>query len=162
MGLGRVLTAAGLSGLVCVGLAGCAAAIPAVSAISAGAAAGEKGYSFWSSGRLYYVDEGTTDEMTVAVRRMIDRLELTIHDEREKFDGDEFESRAWSLRTQRGHLLWLTIEPLTPVLTAVELDAGVFGNEAAAQLVAQRVKDELDAIQKAAAMERSRTSEPAE
>lgn len=130
-----------------VALPGCAAAIPAVSALSAGAAAGEKGYSFWRSGRLYYVDEGTLEEMTQAIRSMIERLALTTREETDHSSGDEIQVRQWTLRTDRSHLLRLEIIPLTPALIAVELDTGAFGNNAAAQLVAQRIKEELDAVQ---------------
>lgn len=132
-------------------LGGCAAAVPAVSALSAGAAAGEKGYSFWQSGRLYYVDEGTLEEMTRAVRAAIERLELTIRDERESLDDGEVEARSWTIRSDRGHLLRLTLEPLTDAMISVELDTGAFGNRAAAELVAQRIKENLDAIHASAA-----------
>lgn len=132
-------------------LGGCAAAVPAVSALSAGAAAGEKGYSFWQSGRLYYVDEGTLEEMTRAVRAAIERLELTIRDERESLDDGEVEARSWAIRSDRGHLLRLTLEPLTDAMISVELDTGAFGNRAAAELVAQRIKENLDAVHASAA-----------
>ena len=139
------------TGCVCATLGGCAAAVPAVSALSAGAAAGEKGYSFWRSGRLYYVDEGTLGEMTLAVRAAVERLDLTIHDEREYFDDGRIDTREWAIRTDRGHLLRLTLEPLTDAMISVELDTGAFGNRAAAELVAQRIKEHLDALHAAAA-----------
>jgi len=139
------------TGAVVAWLGGCAAAVPAVSALSAGAAAGEKGYSFWQSGRLYYVDEGTLEEMTRAVRAAIERLELTIRDERESLDDGEVEARSWAIRSDRGHLLRLTLEPLTDAMISVELDTGAFGNRAAAELVAQRIKENLDAVHASAA-----------
>jgi hypothetical protein len=126
---------------------GCAAAaVLAVSAISAGAAAGEKGFSFWQSGRLYYVDEGSIEQMTDAVRLMIQRLDLTVRSERDIVDDGVLEARHWIIRTDHGHLLRLEVEPLTSALIAVELDTGAFGNKAAAELVAQRIKDELSAV----------------
>ncbi len=145
--LNRLVTTAAIGAW----LGGCAAAVPAVSALSAGAAAGEKGYSFWQSGRLYYVDEGTLEEMTLAVRAAIERLELTIRDEREDLDDGEVESRSWAIRSDRGHLLRLSLEPLTDAMISVELDTGAFGNRAAAELVAQRIKENLDAIHASAA-----------
>ena len=128
-------------------LQGCAAAIPAVSALSAGAAAGEKGYSFWRSGRLYYVDEGTLDQMTRAVETTLDRLALTVRDSTDSRTGERVTARRWTIRTDREHLLRLEILSLTEALVSVELDTGAFGNNAAAQLIAQRIKENLDEIQ---------------
>lgn len=141
----RALACTGLIGSS-MALASCAAAVPAVSALSAGAAAGEKGYSFWKSGKLYYVDEGTAEQMTIAIRRMIQRLDLNVREEADINDDGRLDYRRWTLRTERGHLLRLEIQPLTRALVGVELDTGAFGNNAAAQLVAQRIKEELEAV----------------
>lgn len=127
-------------------LQACIAAVPAVSAISAGAAAGEKGYSFWRSGRLYYVDEGSVEDMTQAVDRMVNRLGLTVGDRRDVLKAGQLGERQWVIRTDHGHLLRLEIHPLTRSLVGVELDTGAFGNNAAAQLVAQRIKEELQSV----------------
>ncbi|MEZ6165451.1 MAG: hypothetical protein R3B67_13570 [Phycisphaerales bacterium] len=90
-------------------LPGCAAAVPLV---SAGASAGEAGYSFWQSGKLVYVDEGTTTEMNEAVERTLDRLNLTI-DETKLRDShtDELDGRWWSIHSDHGHLVTLETRP---------------------------------------------------
>ena len=133
-----------------VHMTGCAAAVPIVSAASAGAAAGEAGFSFWRSGRLTYVDEGNLDEMNRAVAVMLPRLGLTIHDERDSFRNGQLQHRWWSVRSDRGHLVTIKVEPLTHALIQVEINAGPFGNRAAAELIADRIKDELDLIQQPA------------
>ncbi len=143
---GPVLLATGLMAAAVL-MTGCAAAVPIVSAASAGAAAGEAGFSFWSSGRLTYVDEGTVDEMNRAVAVMLPRLGLTIHDERDSFRNGQLDHRWWSVRSDRGHLVTIKVEPLTDALIQVEINAGPFGNRAAAELIADRIKDELDQIQ---------------
>lgn len=132
-------------------LSGCAAAVPVVSAASAGAAAGQVGFSFWRSGMLTYVDEGSLDEMNEAVAITIRRLALTVRDVRDRHENGVLQQRWWSIRTERGHLVTLTVEPLTPAVIEVRIDAGPFGNRAAAELLADRFKNELDEIQAAAA-----------
>lgn len=128
-------------------LIGCAAAVPLVSAASAGAAAGEAGYSFWRSGMLTYVDEGTIEEMNEAVAITIERLALQIRETKDEMDGDVLSSRWWSIRGDRGHLITIKVEPLTRAMIEVQIDAGRFGNKAAAELIADRCKNELDQIQ---------------
>lgn len=128
-------------------LAGCAAAVPLVSAASAGAAAGEAGFSFWRSGMLTYVDEGTMDEMNEAVAITIDRLALEIRETKDQTDNGVLAARWWSIRSDRGHLVTIKVEPLTSAMIEVEIDAGRFGNKAAAELIADRCKNELDLIQ---------------
>lgn len=135
-------------------LTGCAAAVPLVSAASAGAAAGEAGYSFWRSGLLTYVDEGTMDQMNEAVATTIDRLALSIHQTKDETDDGVLASRWWSIRSDRGHLVTIKVEPLTRALIEVEIDAGRFGNKAAAELIADRCKAELDLIQARTARDR--------
>ena len=132
-------------------LPGCAAAVPLVSASAAAGKAGEAGYSFWSSGKLTYVDEGTTQQMNQAVRRTIKRLDLTI-DETKLRDapGDDLEGRWWSIESDRGHLVTIETRPLTSVMVEVKINAGAFGNKAAAELIADRLKAELDEIQASA------------
>jgi hypothetical protein len=128
-------------------LGGCAAAVPLVSAASAGAAAGEAGFSFWRSGMLTYVDEGTMDEMNEAVAITIDRLALEIRETKDQTEWGVLASRWWSIRSDRGHLVTIKVEPLTSAMIEVEIDAGRFGNKAAAELIADRCKNELDQIQ---------------
>ncbi len=128
-------------------LAGCAAAVPLVSAASAGAAAGEAGYSFWRSGLLTYVDEGTMEEMNEAVALTLERLALEVRETKDETDGAVLRSRWWSIRSDRGHLVTIKVEPLTSAMIEVEIDAGRFGNKAAAELIADRCKSELDQIQ---------------
>lgn len=128
-------------------MAGCAAAVPLVSAASAGAAAGEAGYSFWRSGMLTYVDEGTMDQMNEAVAITIERLALEVHETKDETDGGVLASRWWSVRSDHGHLVTIKVEPLTSAMIQVEIDAGRFGNKAAAELIADRCKNELDEIQ---------------
>jgi hypothetical protein len=128
-------------------LTGCAAAVPIVSAASAGAAAGEAGYSFWRSGLLTYVDEGTMDQMNEAVAVTIERLALQVHQTKDETEGGVLASRWWSVRSERGHLVTIKVEPLTSAMIEVEIDAGRFGNKAAAELIADRCKNELDQIQ---------------
>lgn len=128
-------------------LPGCAAAVPLVSAASAGAAAGEAGYGFWRSGMLTYVDEGTMEEMNEAVAITIERLALEVRETQDETDEGVLASRWWSIRSDRGHLVTIKVEPLTSALIEVEIDAGRFGNKAAAELIADRCKHELDQIQ---------------
>jgi hypothetical protein len=132
---------------LCLTLPGCAAAVPLVSAASAGAAAGEAGYSFWRSGMLTYVDEGTMDQMNEAVAITLERLDLEIHETKDQAEGGVLASRWWSIRSDRGHLVTIKVEPLTSAMIEVEIDAGRFGNKAAAELIADRCKSELDQIQ---------------
>ncbi len=128
-------------------LPGCAAAVPI---LSAGAAAGETGYSFWQSGKLTYVDEGTTDEMNQAVIRTIERLALIVDQVRERDEDDEdLHSHWWSIQSDRGHLVTLETRSLTSTMVEVKINAGAFGNKAAAELIADRLKAELDEIQAA-------------
>lgn len=127
-------------------LPACAAAVPAVSALSAGAAAGEKGFSFWQSGRLYYVDEGTMEDMCAAIATTIDALDLEVHAEDVDTEDGVLRGRDWAVRTERGHLARIEVERLSSAMVSVELNAGSFGNRAAIELVAQRIKHELDAI----------------
>lgn len=128
-------------------LPGCAAVVPLV---SAGAAAGEAGYSFWRSGMLTYVDEGTPGEMNRAMAITIERLALIVRDTKDRVDDDdELLSRWWSIRSDRGHLVTIEVHPLTEAMVEVKINAGAFGNRAAAELIADRLKAELDAIQAA-------------
>ena len=130
-------------------LPGCAAAVPIV---SAGAAAGEAGYSFWQSGKLTYVDEGTTREMNRAMVLTFNRLALTVDETKDRLDDDgNLKSRWWSIHSDRGHLLTIETRPLTSTMVEVKIDAGAFGNKAAAELIADRLKAELDEIQATAA-----------
>jgi hypothetical protein len=128
-------------------LPGCAAAVPVLSAASTGAAAGQAGYSFWRSGKLTYVDEGTLDQMNEAVAITIDRFDLQTHGLHDEIDGGRLRHRWWSIRTDRGHLLTIKVEPLTDAMIEVQLDVGFFGNKAAAELLADRFKQELDHLQ---------------
>ena len=128
-------------------LPGCAAAVPV---LSAGAAAGEAGYSFWQSGKLTYVDEGTTREMNRAMVLTFNRLALTVDETKDRLDDDgNLKSRWWSIHSDRGHLLTIETRPLTSTLVEVKLNTGAFGNKAAAELIADRLKAELDEIQEA-------------
>tara|TARA_R110000782_G_scaffold101029_7_gene187487 strand:- start:2658 stop:3140 length:483 start_codon:yes stop_codon:yes gene_type:complete len=128
-------------------LGGCAAAVPIVSAAATGASAGEAGYSFWNSGLLTYVDEGTIDEMNRSVALTIERLRLTARETKDRHEDGALQERWWSLASDRGHLVTLTVEPLTRTMVEVRINAGTFGNRAAAELFADRLKQELDAIQ---------------
>lgn len=132
---------------LCLALPGCAAAVPLVSAASAGAAAGEAGYSFWRSGMLTYVDEGTMEQMNEAVALTIERLALEVRETKDETTESVLVSRWWSIRSDRGHLVTIKVEPLTSAMIEVEIDAGRFGNKAAAELIADRAKHELDQIQ---------------
>ncbi|MHA7811836.1 MAG: DUF3568 family protein [Phycisphaerales bacterium] len=126
-------------------LPGCAAAVPLV---SASAAAGEAGYSFWQSGKLVYVDEGTTQEMNLAVDFAIERLGLAVDKSKDRdAEDDALEGRWWSIESDRGHLVTIETRPLTSVMVEVKINAGAFGNKAAAELIADRLKAELDEIQ---------------
>lgn len=136
-----ILTAAALA------LPGCAAAVPLV---SASAAAGEAGYSFWQSGKLVYVDEGTTQQMNRAIDRTLQRLDLIVDTTRDRDEEyPELEGRWWSIESDRGHLVTIETRPLTSVMVEVKINAGAFGNKAAAELIADRLKAELDEIQAA-------------
>lgn len=146
--IGRLL-AAGITAAM-LSLPGCVAAVPVVSAATAGAAAGQAGFSFWRSGMLVYVDEGSLDEMNEAVALTLDRFLLTVDDTRDEVDDGVLQHRWWSIRTDRGHLVTIKVEPLTPAMIEVEINAGPFGNRAAAELLADRFKAELDALQAAA------------
>lgn len=129
-------------------LPACAAAVPLV---SAGASAGEAGYSFWQSGKLVYVDEGTTTEMNEAVERTLERLNLTISESKLRDSHtDELDGRWWSIHSDHGHLVTIETRPLTSVMVEVKINAGAFGNKAATELIADRLKAELDEIQAAA------------
>ena len=129
-------------------LPGCAAAVPLVSAGAAAGKAGEAGYSFWSSGKLTYVDEGTTSEMNLAVERTIERLALTVDETKLRdSDDDHLDGRWWSIHSDRGHLVTIETRPLTSVMVEVKINAGAFGNKAATELIADRLKAELDEIQ---------------
>lgn len=129
-------------------LPGCAAAVPVLSAGAAAGEAGKTGFSFWRSGMLTYVDEGTADEMKLAMTRMIERLDLDLHDTKVRLDDDgELRSRWRSIRTDRGHLVTIEVRPLTDAMIEVKINAGAFGNKAAAELIADRLKAELDEIQ---------------
>ena len=131
-------------------LPGCAAAVPLV---SASAAAGEAGYSFWQSGKLVYVDEGTTQQMNRAVDRTLDRLDLIIDTTRERDEQHpELEGRWWSIESDRGHLVTIETRPLTSVMVEVKINAGAVGTKAAVELIADRLKAELDEIQAAAVL----------
>lgn len=133
-------------------LTGCVAAVPIVSAATAGAAAGEAGFTFWRSGMLTYVDEGTPEEMNRAMAITIDRLALFVRKTEDRVGDDgELLSRWWSIRSDRGHLVTIEVHPLTEALVEVKINAGPFGNRAAAELIADRLKNELDAIQAAQA-----------
>ena len=135
--------------LLILTLPGCAAAVPLV---SASAAAGEAGYSFWQSGKLVYVDEGTTQEMNLAVDFAIERLGLTVDKSKDRdAEDDALEGRWWSIESDRGHLVTIETRPLTSVMVEVKINAGAFGNKAAAELIADRLKAELDEIQASAA-----------
>jgi hypothetical protein len=127
---------------------GCAAAVPIV---SASAAAGEAGYSFWQSGKLVYVDEGTPREINRAMVLTFNRLALTVDETKDRLDDDgNLKSRWWSIHSDRGHLLTIETRPLTSTMVEVKLDTGAFGNKAAAELIADRLKAELDEIQASA------------
>jgi hypothetical protein len=65
--------------------------------------------------------------------------------------------RWWSIRSDRGHLVTIRVEALSPAMIEVQINAGRFGNKAAAELIADRCKNELDLIQ-AAAQSRGRAS----
>ncbi|MEX0876257.1 MAG: hypothetical protein WD114_02255, partial [Phycisphaerales bacterium] len=115
---------------------------------SAGAAAGEAGVSFWKSGMLTYVDEGTSEEMNRAMELTIERLALTVHETKDRVDDDDDQvGRWWSIRSDRGHLVTIEVRPLTVAMVEVKINAGAFGNRAAAELIADRLKAELDALQ---------------
>ncbi|MFG0245122.1 MAG: hypothetical protein ACF8MF_03605 [Phycisphaerales bacterium JB052] len=131
-------------------LPGCVAAVPLLSAGAAAGSAGKAGYSFWNSGLLTYVDEGTTVQMNQAVRRTIERLDLTIDETKLRDDPeDDLDGRWWSIESDRGHLITIETRPLTSVMVEVKINAGAFGNKAAAELIADRLKAELDEIQAA-------------
>lgn len=129
-------------------LPGCVAAVPILSAGAAAGEAGKAGFSFWRSGMLTYVDEGTADEMKLAMTRMIDRLALDLHETKVRLDDNgHLRSRWRSIRTDRGHLVTIEVRPLTEAMIEVKINAGAFGNRAAAELIADRLKAELDEIQ---------------
>lgn len=129
-------------------LPGCVAAVPILSAGAAAGSAGEAGYSFWRSGMLTYVDEGTTQEMNLAVERTLERLDLIIDKSKLRDeDDDELDGRWWSIHSDRGHLVTIETQPLTSTMVEVKINAGAFGNKAAAELIADRLKAELDEIQ---------------
>lgn len=131
-------------------LPGCVAAVPILSAGAAAGAAGEAGFGFWRSGMLTYVDEGTPDQMNRAMTRTIERLALIVRDTKDRLDDDdELLSRWWSIRSDRGHLVTIEVRPLTDAMVEVKINAGAFGNKAAAELIADRLKAELDEIQAA-------------
>ena len=131
-------------------LPGCVAAVPLLSAGAAAGSAGKAGYSFWNSGVLTYVDEGSADEMNLAMSRTIERLDLDLHETKEHLDDDgDLRSRWRSIRTDRSHLVTIEVRPLTEAMIEVKINAGAFGNKAAAELIADRLKAELDEIQAA-------------
>lgn len=142
-----IRSAVPLAAAALVSIGGCAAAVPIVSAAATGASAGQAGFSFWNSGLLTYVDEGTIQEMNSAMALTIERLALTVRKTSDKTDDGEIKSRWWSLASDRGHLITVTVEPLTTALIEVRINAGTFGNRAAAELIADRLKNELDALQ---------------
>jgi hypothetical protein len=143
----RVVVASAFAVTALCSLSGCVAAVPVISAATAGAAAGQAGFSFWRSGMLTYVDEGTLQEMNEAVNITIRRLALEIRETKDETDDGVLASRWWSIRSDRGHLATIKVEPLTAAMIEVEIDAGRFGNRAAAELLADRFKAELDSLQ---------------
>lgn len=149
--LRRVTLVAGVGLAGAISLTGCVAAVPVVAAASAGTAAGQSGFSIWRSGMLTYVDEGSLEEMNQAVALTIERLALTIREVRDQTSNGVLDHRWWSIRSDRGHLVTIKVEPLTPALIEVEINAGPFGNRAAAELLADRFKAELDTLQAAMA-----------
>lgn len=140
-------------------LPGCVAAVPILSAGAAAGKAGEAGYSFWQSGKLTYVDEGTTDEMNQAVIRTIERLALIVDQVRERDEDDEdLHSHWWSIHSERGHLVTLETRSLTSTMVEVKINASAFGNKAAAELIADRLKAELDEIQAASEVQSNQST----
>lgn len=97
---------------------------------------------------LTYVDQGSSEEMNQAIAITIEQLALTVKETRDRLDEDgAWRRRWWSIRSDRGHLVTIEVQPLTEVMVQVKINAGAFGNRAAAELIAHRLKAELDALQ---------------
>jgi hypothetical protein len=140
-------------------LPGCVAAVPILSAGAAAGKAGEAGFSFWQSGKLVYVDEGTADQMNQAVVRTIVRLALTVDQVRVHEEDEEYlDRRWWSIESERGHLVTIETRSLTSTMVEVKINAGAFGNKAAAELIADRLKAELDEIQAASEVQSNQST----
>lgn len=86
--------------------------------------------------------------MNQAMAITIERLALTIHETNDRVEEDGvLRRRRWSIRSDHGHLVTIRVEPLTESMVEVKINAGAFGNRAAAELIAHRLKAELDALQ---------------
>lgn len=124
-------------------LQGCAgvAAAPVLSAVTAGAEASKQGYTFLDSGRLNFTVEGPTASTQDAVRRAIERLDLTIRWEEPREKGPE--GHTWSLRSDHRHLVIIEVHHLTDAMTKVEVRAGPLGDKATAHVIAAVIREEL-------------------
>ncbi|MEO1007272.1 MAG: hypothetical protein AAFX79_01765 [Planctomycetota bacterium] len=143
----RILAALGLACASAVA-GGCIAAA-AVPVIAAGAVAGEKGYAFWDSGTLKYVDEASFEEMSSAVDATNERLALVTEDRidvpRKKGEqGAAIKRRVWTLSSDNGRVLEVTIAPITERMVSVSVESGLLGSRPAARMYADRLKAELE------------------
>lgn len=129
--------------LTAVVLQGCAgvAAAPVLSAVTAGAEASKQGYTFLDSGRLNFTVEGPVATTEDAVRRAIQRLDLTLRWEEPREKGPD--GRTWSLRSDHRHLVLIEVRHLTDAMTKVEVRAGPLGDKATAHVIAAVIREEL-------------------
>lgn len=137
--LGAMLAACG----GCVGVA-------AAPVLGASLTAGDRGYAFWQSGTLKYVDEAGFEEMSRAVEATNERLALALINTSETTSRDgDVTLRRWKLRSDRGKAATITIRKITARMVGVSIDVGLFGNRPAARLYADRLRTELESIRDA-------------
>ncbi len=124
-------------------LQGCAgvAAAPVLSAVTAGAEAGKQGYTFLDSGRLNFTVEGPVASTEDAIRRTIERLDLTIRWEEPRENAPD--GRTWSLRSDHRHLALIEVRHLTDAMTKVQVRTGPLGDKATAHVIAAVIREEL-------------------
>lgn len=129
--------------LIAAILPGCAgvAAAPVLSAVSAGAEAGKQGYTFLDSGRLNFTVEGPVTSTEDAVRRTIERLDLTTRWEQPQENAPD--GRTWSVRSDHRHLAVIEVRHLTDAMTKVQVRAGPLGDKATAHVIAAVIREEL-------------------
>ena len=133
--------------LLTLSLNGCVAAATgaAVGIASASLSAADKGFAYYRAGTLRYVDESSFTSMRWAIEKMADQLELVIHKTKQSEPDERPQWMIWWFHNSDGdEIAEVELEPFTPKMMSVKIKMGLFGDKAAGQLLASRIKDHLD------------------
>lgn len=121
------------------------ASVASIASITAATATtAEKGFGAWAGSQFIYVDETNLTPMRWAILSAFDRLELDVykdsHDEKNNI-------YRWKVREADGdYIAKIKLESLTPRMTVVTINVGLFGNKPAGTLIASRIRDKLNQI----------------